>query len=133
MMKKMVMFLLLSYSFMNTGYAQKYFGKSFQSTVEVDEYYDASDVKISHSIMGKAEMDQGFRSLEKCQQKIVDLAKKKGADGIIFTVVEENYGSSTSSGANVNTKKKNKTTATGSSSTVELTKKKILATFIKYD
>ena len=132
-MKKSVLFLLLGFVLLNTAHAQKYFGKSYERTHIVDEYFDSSDVKKAYIVMGKAELDQGFRSLEKSQEKILDLAKRKGADGVIFSIVEETYGSSTSSGGNVNTNKKNKTTATGSSATVDLTKKKILATFIKYD
>lgn len=132
-MKKTVMFLLLGFALLNSAHAQKYFGKSYERTQIVDEYYDGADVKRAYTVMGKAELDQGFRSLEKSQQKILDLARNKGADGVIFSIVEEIYGSSTSSGGNIDTRKKNKTRATGSSATVDMTKKTILATFIKYD
>lgn len=132
-MKKSVLFILLGLLLVNSVYAQKYFGKSFPETKNVDEYFDKEDVEKTYSVMGKAELDQGFRSLEKCQKKIMDLAKKKGADGVIFFLDEDVYGTSTSSGANINEKKKDKTTVTGSSSTVEMKKKIIKATFIKYD
>lgn len=131
-MKKIVLFLLIGFLTASTLRAQKYFGKSFPSTQRVDEYYDEVDIKRPFTVMGKAEMDQGFRSLEKTQKKIIELAKKKGADAIIFYMEEENYGTSTSSGGSISEKKK-KTTATSSSNTVALTKKVIRATFIKYD
>lgn len=83
--------------------------------------------------MGKTELAQGFRSLEKSQQKIIDLAKKKGADGVIFSIEEEVYGTASSSGGSVNDKKKNKTIVSSSSTTTDLKQKKILATFIKYN
>lgn len=118
---------------LNKVQAQKYFGKSYERTNIVDDYYDKDDVKKTYTVMGKAELDQGFRSLEKCQDKIIDLAKKKGADGVIFSIDEEIYGTSTSSGGSVNEKKEKKTTATSSSATVDLKQKTIKATFIKYD
>jgi hypothetical protein len=132
-MKKLVLIQLLVFLICNSSYSQKYFGKSYTQTQSVHEYFDELDVKKSYTVMGTAELDQGFRSLEKCQQKLVDLAKKKGADGIIFVLEEEVYGSSTSGGATVNEKKNNKTRATTSSATVDLKKKTIKAKLIKYE
>ncbi|MFC6101674.1 hypothetical protein [Olivibacter domesticus] len=132
-MKKIVLIFLLGFLIINKTYAQKYFGKSYPSTQNVDEYFDSADVKKSHTVMGKTELAQGFRSLEKSQQKIIDLAKKKGADGVIFSIEEEVYGTASSSGGSVNNKKKNKTTVSSSSTTTDLKQKKILATFIKYN
>lgn len=132
-MKKIVLLLLLGFLFCNTSYAQKYFGKSYPQTQSVDAYFDESNIKNDYHVMGLAELDQGFRSLEKCQEKLISLAKKKGADGIIFFIEKEVYGTSTSGGATLNEKKKNKTTASANSSTVELTKKTITAKLIKYD
>ncbi len=127
------MLLTLVFVLSGTSHAQKYFGKSFSPTQIVDEYFDDSDVKKNYFVMGTAELDQGFRSLEKCQEKLISLARKKGADGIIYFIEEDVYGSTTSAGATLNEKKKSKTTATSTSSTVELTKKTISAKLIKYD
>ena len=132
-MKKSLLVAVFGLFFVNVASAQKYFGKSFPETQNVDEFFDKEDVIKTYTVIGKAELDQGFRSLEKCQKKILELAKKKGADGVIFILEEEVYGSSTSSGATINEKKKNKTAVTGSSSTVDMKKKTIRATFIKYD
>lgn len=132
-MKKLVFFLLLGILYCNSSYSQKYFGKSYPETQVIDQYFDDGDVKKSYILMGTAELDQGFRSLEKCQDKLVNFARKKGADGVIFVVEEEIYGSSTSGGVTVNEKKKGKTRASTSSSTVDLKKKTIKAKLIKYD
>ena len=132
-MKKSILLLAFVIFVLHTASAQKYFGKSYERTQHIDEYFDASDVKKSHSVMGKTELLQGFRSLEKSQEKIIELAKKKGADGVIFSLVEEIYGSSSSGSGTIKESKKNKTTASSSSATVDLTQKKILATFIKYE
>ena len=61
------------------------------------------------------------------------LAKQKGADGVIFSVEEETFGTSSSSGANVNGKKKEKITASSNTTTTDMKRKKIKATFVKYD
>jgi hypothetical protein len=96
----------------------------------VDEYFDTNDVKKSYTVMGKAELLKGFRSLEKAQQKIVQLAKQKGADGVIFSIEEEIYGTSSSSGVTVNGKKKEKTSASANTTTTDMKQTKIKATFV---
>jgi len=131
-MKKSILILLFAMLVINTTYAQKYFGKSYTPTQNVDEYFDIADVTKGHTVMGKTELDKGFRSLEKTQAKIIELAKKKGADGVVFSMEEEVFGKSTSTGGSVNQKKEKKTTVSGSSTTVDLKEKKIKATFIKY-
>lgn len=132
-MKKMVLTAVFGILFFNATFAQKYFGKSYPATQKVDEYYDTADVKKAHTVMGKTELAQSFRSMEKCQQKIIELAKKKGADGVIFSIEEEVYGTSNSNFGSANDKKKNKTTVSSSGSTVDLKEKKIKAIFVKYD
>ncbi len=132
-MKKTFLFVVFGILFFNPTFAQKYFGKSYPATQIVDEYYDIADVKKAHSVMGKTELSQSFRSLEKSQQKIIELAKSKGADGVIFSIVEEVYGTSNSSGGLQSDKKKNKKTVSSTSTTIDLKEKKIKATFVKYD
>ena len=82
--------------------------------------------------MGKTELGKGFRSLEKTQAKIIELAKQKGADGVIFSMEEEVYATSSSSGGTVNTKKGNQATVSSNSTSTDLKEKKVRATFIKY-
>lgn len=131
-MKTSILILLFGMLFFNKTYAQKYFGKTYSSTQNVDEFYDVADVTKGYTIMGKTELAKGFRSLEKTQAKIIELAKQKGADGVIFSMEEEVFGKSTSSGGSINQKKENKTTISSSSTTTDLKEKKIRATFIKY-
>ena len=132
-MKKTLSILFVGILYFNTTHAQKYLGKSYPSTETVDEYFDSSDVKKSYTVMGKAELLKGFRSLEKAQEKIIKVAKQKGADGVIFSMEEEIYGTSSSSGVNVNGKKKEKTTASSNTTTTDMKQTKIKATFVKYD
>jgi len=132
-MKKTILILFVATLFFTTTHAQKYFGKSYPATKMVDEYFDSSDIKKSYTVMGKAELLQGFRSLEKAQQKIIELAKQKGADGVIFSLEEENYGTSSSGGVTVNGKKKEKITGSSNTTTTDMKRKKIKATFVKYD
>jgi hypothetical protein len=131
-MKKSLVTLLFGMFLFTSTYAQKYFGKSYPPTQNVEEFYDIADVTKGHTVMGKTELAKGFRSLEKTQAKIIELAKQKGADGVIFTIEEEVLGTSSSSGGSVNTKKENKATVSSSSTTTNLKEKKIRATFIKY-
>jgi len=131
-MKKSILILLFGILVFKTAHAQKYFGKTYPSTQVIDEYYDIADVTKEHTVMGKTELDKGFRSLEKTQAKIIELARKKGADGVIFTMEEEVFATSTSGGAVVNRKKEKKTTVTNNSTTMDLKEKKVRATFIKY-
>ena len=132
-MKKTILILSVGILFFTTTHAQKYLGKTYPATKIVDEYFDSSDVKKSYTVMGKAELLKGFRSMEKAQQKIIMLAKQKGADGVIFSVEEETFGTSSSSGANVNGKKKEKITASSNTTTTDMKQTKIKATFVKYD
>lgn len=132
-MKKTILILLVGILYFNTTHAQKYLGKSYPATETVDEYFDRSDIKKSYTVMGKAELIKGFRSFEKSQQKIIKLAKQKGADGVIFSSEEEVYGTSSSSGVNVNGTKKEKITASSNTTITDMKQTKIKATFVKYD
>ncbi|KEQ31348.1 hypothetical protein N180_07620 [Pedobacter antarcticus 4BY] len=131
-MKKLILTLLFGTFILSNTYAQKYFGKTYTPTQNVDEFYANADVTKEYTVMGKTELDKGFRSLEKTQAKIIELAKKKGADGVIFTMDEEVVATTSSGSGSVNTKKANKATGFSSSTTTDIKEKKIRATFIKY-
>jgi hypothetical protein len=132
-MKKTILILFVGILYFNTTHAQKYFGKNYPVTETVDEYFDSSDVKKSYTVMGKAELLKGFRSLEKAQQKIIKLAKQRGADGVIFSIEEEIYGTSSSSGANIDGRKKDRIRGSSNTTTTNMKQIKIKATFVKYD
>lgn len=131
-MKKSIIILILGMLFFGNANAQKYFGKTYAQTQTVDEFYDIADITKGYTVMGKTELDKGFRSLEKTQAKIIELAKKKGADGVIFTMEEEVYATSSSGSNSESKKKENKTTGFSNNTTSQLKETKIRATFIKY-
>jgi len=62
---------------------------------------------------------------------IIEMGKTKGADGVIMTLTEEVAAIQQSGVGTVNKKTKNRI-STSSSTTVDIKKKKITATFIKY-
>lgn len=131
-MIKSILILLLTVLAYNSSFAQKYFGKTYPATQNVDEYYDAVDVTKAHIVMGKTDLGMGFRSIEKTQAKISALAKQKGADGVIFSIEEEVYATSNSGRGSVNQKSEKKATVFNNSTTTDLKQKKIRAIFIKY-
>ena len=131
-MKTSILISLIAMLTFNTTYAQKYFGKTYTPTQNVDEFFEITDVTKEYTVMGKTDLDKGFRSLEKTQAKIIELAKKKGADAVIFSMEEEVYATTTSGGGTVNRKKEKKATVSSNSTTMDLKEKKVKATFIKY-
>ena len=68
-----------------------YIGKSYPPTSNVEIFFSENDIKGDYEVMGEltAETDDFvFTNGEKMQNKMVDEAKKKGADGIILTGLE---------------------------------------------
>jgi two-component system LytT family sensor kinase len=112
--------LLIENAIKHNACAQKYFGKTYTSTQVIDQFFDASDVTKGYTVMGKTELGKGFRSLEKTQEKIIDLARKKGADGVIFTMEEEVYATSNSGSGTVTQKKEKNATVFSNSTTTDL-------------
>jgi hypothetical protein len=114
--------------------APSYLGKSYGATQNVDVYMDPADVKKAYTTMGTSTYDQDFQSLDAMQQKLVETGKTKGADGVIMKLSEEVAFTQQSGNVNVNANKKTKKdNISTSSTTVDIMKKKITATFIKYD
>ena len=68
-----------------------YIGKTYPTTTHVDIFFSEADIKQDYEVMGEiiAESDDMmFTSAEKMQEKIVEKAKQKGADGIILSSLE---------------------------------------------
>lgn len=114
-----------------TSCAPSYFGKTYAATQHVDVYFDAADVKREHEIMGTTDVGQGFSSLNAVQQKVIELGKAQGADGVVMKLTEEVTGSQKSDFGNMKNGSKNNT-YTGGSITTNIKTKKVQATFIKY-
>ncbi|MBL1220661.1 hypothetical protein JET18_07415 [Chryseobacterium sp. L7] len=114
-----------------TSCAPSYFGKTYAPTQNVDVYFDAADVKRQHEVMGTTDVGQGFNSLNAVQQKVIELGKAQGADGVVMKLTEEVTGSQKSDFGNMKNGSKN-STYTGGSITTNMKTKKVQATFIKY-
>lgn len=111
----------------------KYFGKTYSPTTNIDIYLAKEDVKKNFTTMGTTDIGKGFGSLESAQQKVIELGKAKGADGVIMVLTEEVVTTSqTGTGVVTQSKKKN-VIGTSSASSTDIKQKKIMATFIKYE
>ncbi|MCE7064034.1 hypothetical protein [Dyadobacter sp. CY326] len=110
-----------------------YFGKTFSPTENVDIYLDKTDVKRNHITMGSTKLAKGFGSIDAAQQKVIELGKSKGADGVIMNLTEEVVSTQQNGTAVASKTKKEKIMATNSSSTTDIKQKSIVATFIKYE
>ena len=109
-----------------------YLGKSYAPTQHVDVYLDRADVRRSYTSMGTSTLDQDFRSLDGMQQKLIETGQAKGADGVIMNLSEEVALTQQNGTGRVNKNNKDNSVST-TRTTVDIKKKKITATFIKYD
>jgi len=66
-----------------------YIGEEYPPTSDVDMYFDETDVGNDYRIMGRlvATADD-FVSADKMQKKIMEEARKKGADGVVILGLE---------------------------------------------
>lgn len=109
-----------------------YLGKTYPPTQEVDLYFEAEDITKPYTTMGTVEVEQNLRSIAATQQKVIELGKAKGADGVIAKLTEEEAAIQ-QSGSGIVNKKTKVNTYSSSSTTTRVMKKKITATFIKYN
>ena len=68
-----------------------YVGKSYPPTTYVDIFFAEADIKTAFEVMGEITVetdDVYFVNGEKMQEKLIDEAKKKGADGVILSGLE---------------------------------------------
>lgn len=135
-MKKATTILLITFLVMGLFAAcssPKYFGKTYSPTSNVDVYLAKEDVKKNFTTMGTTDIGKGFGSLESAQQKVIELGKAKGADGVIMVLTEEVVTTSQTGTGVVNQTKKKNVIGTSSSTSTDIKQKKIMATFIKYE
>jgi hypothetical protein len=115
-----------------------YVGDEYPPTSHVDLFFDEDDVERDYKVMGHlvATADD-YVSTEKMQEKILEEAQKKGADGVIILNLERyQAGESTTYKETTDTKETKKgtqSTTTATTSTKVDEKKEIKATFIKYE
>jgi hypothetical protein len=60
-----------------------YFGDAYPASSSVEVYYDAAQVKKQYKTIGR--MTKDLIQSEYDKKHMIELAKKKGADGIIFS------------------------------------------------
>ena len=114
-----------------------YVGEEYPPTTHVDLYFTMDDVERDYKIMGHAVASaDDVVSAEKMQKKLMEEARKKGADGIVILGLERYLaGESTTfseTSDTKDTKKGSRTTTTATTKTEVKEKKEIKATFIKY-
>ncbi len=112
-----------------------YVGKSYPPTTNVDIYFSEADIKNAFEVMGEIMVetdDSWLVNGEKMQEKLVDEAKKKGADGVILSGLEwRTTGEAVTSSSETKVKDDRvKTTSKAESSVKE--KKTLRAKLIKY-
>lgn len=132
-MKKRKSLLLLSAAMLFlTACAPSYLGKTYAPTQNVDIYMDPADIKKAYTIMGNTEVEVMLKSTERTQQELIEVARTKGADGIILSSSEEV--TSTSASTSGTDKKGNKQNEHNSTTTTSISKAKVIkGILIKYN
>ena len=64
----------------------RYIGRTYAPTSNVDIYYSPHDVKKEYEVIGK--VSNTGATLKKIQNGILEEAKKRGADGIIYLNIQ---------------------------------------------
>ncbi len=114
-----------------------YVGEEYPPTTRVDLFFAMDDIERDYKIMGHivASADD-IVSAGKMQEKIMEEARKKGADAVVILGLERYLaGESTSfteTTTTKETKKGLKSSTSASSSTSVKEKKEIQGTFLKY-
>ncbi|MBX2962358.1 MAG: hypothetical protein KF687_07590 [Cyclobacteriaceae bacterium] len=110
-----------------------YFGREYPETTQVDIYFRESDVQEPNEIMGKLTYEvSAKKSSDVVQQKIVDRAKKKGGDAIIFEDISLTTTGSSTGAAGAGTSKKGFFFGMFGSKTKYERGQQIKATLLKY-
>lgn len=79
-----VLILTLFYSCSPTV---KFFGDTYPATTEVDTYYSREDVTVAHKIIGQLSGYKMHGSKDELKILMVEEAKKRGANGILFLLL----------------------------------------------
>jgi hypothetical protein len=67
-----------------------YVGTTYPSTTQVDLFFDEADITADYTVMGELRVEGDnhlFMRSEKMQRKLMEQARQRGADGILFAPV----------------------------------------------
>lgn len=133
-MKKYIFYVLILYTLISCGISSTYIGKSYAPTTSVDVFLDPYDVPHEYEIMGRIEAEESlFGSIEQTQQKVEEIARKKGADALILEGVIEKTSNPQTKTTVDTTKDVNGNESQTITTSQSINKwKSIRATFIKY-
>jgi hypothetical protein len=83
--------LSLALLFLLTGcMTVDYVGTTYPSTTQVDLFFDEADITADYTVMGELRVEGDnhlFLRSEKMQRKLMEQARQRGADGILFAPV----------------------------------------------
>ena len=133
-MKNMLSFLTLTVLMMSCV-STDYVGKTYPPTTNVDIFFSETDIKQDYEVMGEVTAesdDMVFTSAEKMQEKIVEKAKEKGADGIILSGLEKKTTGEQTTNSSETKYSKDKVKSTEKSETSVKERKELRAKLIKY-
>ena len=110
-----------------------YVGEEYPPTTKVDLFFSMDNVELDYKIMGRvvASADD-IVSAGKMQEKIMEEARKKGADAVVILGLERYQAGETTSFTESTTTDGLKSSTTASSSTSVKEKKEIQGIFLKY-
>jgi hypothetical protein len=136
-MKKIIPAFVISCIFTACSPSVQYIGRSYAPTANVDLYFDTHDIKKDYEVMGKIDgiggiIESGFQDI---QNKIVEEAKKRGADGVIIYNMEQRVvGTTTNTSTTVSNHRQwfNRTNIFSSTSSSNVTQNVLHADLIKY-
>ena len=87
-----ILSLLLIFTMVSCSPLIHYVGDNYPPTSSVDVYYAVKDIKRDYTIMGRMTKELTYGG--QVQQEMINEAKRKGAEGIIFYDLETDAGKS---------------------------------------
>lgn len=82
-MKKYFLLSMIALIYLFGCVTPHYMGKNYPPTNNVDIYYSPHDVKKDYEVIGK--VNTTAPNFKKAQNAILNEAKKRGADGVIYS------------------------------------------------
>ena len=80
------MAMLLIMILFGCGHLVHYFGDTYDPTTKVDVYYNAKEISRSYKTIGRMTKDViPYDKNSKDKKEMVEAARRRGADGIIFS------------------------------------------------